>query len=289
MQRWAKEEVWSQLQGGGVSLKVPPLMRVMEGGLQGVVVQFQLPLESARRALWRSGAQQGVGYHPHIVDGQEPAGLGCVVHRVVVPEGEQGHGTQHCLGKLQGEGWFGGLNPDSTPRKLGIRCWATERRTAGEVGRDRIGYLLGFAVEGQKVRVRVCGHPPSFVHTAKQDVHRLVGPAVTLVGMPVHVAASGLSRPVFDVALTGLPLHWAGSVLEQPAGSRSRTKRYVVVRAVGRAASYKEVRRGQALPLAAAPTPLMDEGGASGMAVDTAEEEEAGAGGGMEDDEALEV
>ena len=133
-------------------------------------------------------------------------------------------------GGLQHLPWFGGMSPDSTHKRLGVRVWGTERRSAGDVGREGIALCLGFAVEGRKVRVRVHGHPSSFQRTAQADARRLVGPDVELVGVPTYLEHLSLTRPVYDVFLIGLPDDWKGGVLETPSDSRQPVKRWIPIR-----------------------------------------------------------
>ena len=187
-----------------------------------------------------------------------------MMERVAVPVEVQGRWLQHWWGRLQVQSWFGGLTPDSTPKRLGVRVCSTERRRAEEAGRDRITAALDFPVEARKVRVRVYGHPTDFVRTAQADVHWLVGAAVKVVGTPIHLAHSLLEKTVFDVFLAGLPEGWTGGVLDTPRDSRQPVKRYVPVCNAPRAASsYREVGRGRAVPqvVPAPPAPLQDEGG----------------------------
>ena len=170
-------------------------------------------------------------------------------------------------GGLQHLPWFGGVSPDSTHKRLGVRVWGTERRSAGDVGREGIALCLGFAVEGRKVRVRVHGHPSSFQRTAQADARRLVGPDVELVGVPTYLEHLSLTRPVYDVFLIGLPDDWKGGVLDTPSDSRQQVKRWIPIRDAPRPASrYREVGKGRALPQVVptpppAPAPLQDVGG----------------------------
>ena len=164
----------------------------------------------------------------------------------------------------------GGLTPESPPRKRGVGCRGTERRERGEVGRDRIGACLGFAVAGEKVRVRVYGHPTAFQYTAQADVHRLVGPGVQVVGVPTHLMKSGMWKPIFNMWLTGVPDGWTGGVVELSLDSRTLPKHYVLMESAPKAATtYREVGRGRAVPRAepAAPAPPQDEGGTDEVAV----------------------
>ena len=89
-----------------------------------------------------------------------------------------------------------------------------------------------------------------------------------VVGVPTHLAKSGMERPVFHVCLTGVPAGWVGGTLELPQDLRSRPKHYVLVCNAPRAASsYQEVGKGRAVPrvVPAAPAPLQDEGGTGDM------------------------
>ena len=131
------------------------------------------------------------------------------------------------------------------------------------MSREGIGAILGFAVAAEKVRVRVYGHPTAFQYTAQAEVHRLVGPAVQVVGAPTHMASSGMRRPIFDMWLSGVPDGWTGGVVELSLDSRTPPKRYVLLESTRKAATvYREVERGRAVPHAepTAPTPVQDEG-----------------------------
>ena len=283
LQRWAKEEVWSHLQGGcQLDLPMPPIMDVRQAdGSAETLVELQLPLAMASKAMWWTGSRVGVGFRPHL-GGNAARGVDHVVHRVAVPVELQGMGVQHWWGKLQASAWFGGLTPDSTPRKLGIRCWGTERRGLGEVGREAIGAILEFEVPPEKVRVRVYGYPTSFQYAARAEVRRLVGPEVRVVGAPTHMASSGMRRPIFDMWLSGVPDGWTGGVMELSPDSRTPPKRYVLVESAPKAATvYRAVARSRALPRPEppAPAPLQDEGGADDVVAEQAE-----SGGNGEDD-----
>ena len=256
-------------------------MRVTQAeGCTEVVVQMRLPLVSARQAMQQSGSRAGITFRARLGKGSAKA-LDCLLENITVPEGLHGEEVQKWWARLQGEGWFGGLAPGSTSRKLRVRVWSTERRGAEEVGRDRIAAALGFAVEARTVRVRVSGHPTAFQRTAQAEVHRLVGPTVRVVGLPVHLSYSPQHAPVFDVCLAGLPEGWIGGVLETPKDSRLPVRRWTPVCSAPRAATkYQEVGRGRALPAVAPapPAPLQDEGGFP------PEEEEMGGGSGDESD-----
>ena len=233
-----------------------------EGGTE-VVVQMRLPLVSARQAMQQSGSRAGITFRARLGRGSSRV-LECLLGNITVPEELHGEGVQKWWARLHGEGWFGGLAPGSTNRRLRVRVWSTERRGAEEVGRDRIAAALEFTVEARKVRVRVSGHSTAFQRTAKAEVHRLVGPTVQVVGLPVHLSYSRQHAPVFDVWLAGLPEGWTGGVLETPRDSRLPVKRYTPVCNAPKAATkYREVGRGRALPkvVPAPPAPLQDEGG----------------------------
>ena len=95
LQRWAKGEVWSHLQGCGVELPGPPVMEVRQAdGSAETLVELQLPLAMARKAMWWTGACEGVGFRPHL-GGNTARGVDHVVHRVAVPVELQGMGVQH--------------------------------------------------------------------------------------------------------------------------------------------------------------------------------------------------
>ena len=145
---------------------------------------------------------------------------------------------------------------------------------------------LGFAVEGEKVRVRVYGHPTAFQRTAQADVHRLVGPGVQVVGVPTHLTMSGMERPIFDMWLTGVPDGWAGGVVELSLDSRTPPKRCVLMESAPKAATvYQAVGRGRAVPRPEppAPAPLQDEGGTDEVAAEQAKARGNGEDDGMSD------
>ena len=203
-------------------------MKVTEAVGTGLVsVELCLPVEAARQAMCGSGRCAWVGFRPHLGSGAALE-LGCLLERVaVLEEAQQGMEVADWWGKLQHLQWCWGMSPDDTPKRLGVRVRGTEGRSAGDVGREGIALCLGFPVEGRKVRVRVHGHPSSFLRTAQADAHRLVGLGLEVVGLPTHLEQSAVTRPVFDVFLVGVPDDRAGGVLENPNNLKQPVKRWI--------------------------------------------------------------
>ena len=87
--------MWSHLQGCELELRVPPIMDVRQAdGSAETLVELQLPVAMARRAMWWTGSCVGVGFRPHL-GGNVARGVDHVVHRVTVPVELQGMGVQH--------------------------------------------------------------------------------------------------------------------------------------------------------------------------------------------------